>query len=118
MTFINTGEMEPMDEDGHDTGNTIEIPVWQSEETVAINLDEELPEDPEELCTLLENEHSEPKYWLAVGIAYARKNQVASAIEVLNKGLNGKYFSFISSQLLSHPFFERFRHFVEHGFNP
>jgi hypothetical protein len=110
--------MEPMDEDGHDTGNTIEIPVWQSEETVAINLDEELPEDPEELCTLLENEHSEPKYWLAVGIAYARKNQVASAIEVLNKGLNGKYFSFISSQLLSHPFFERFWQFVEHGFNP
>lgn len=90
--------MEPMDEDGHDTGNTIEIPVWQSEETVAINLDEELPEDPEELCTLLENEHSEPKYWLAVGIAYARKNQVASAIEVLNKGLNGKYFFFCQHQ--------------------
>ena len=52
---------------------------------VEIALDDEIQDDPTELCTLLENEQSAKTTWVTVAIAYAKDKKVDVAIEVLNK---------------------------------
>lgn len=65
----------------------LEIPIEDGGQMVSIDLDNDLPEDPSEICTLLENEHSAPEYWLAIATAYARNGSVENAIEVVKTGL-------------------------------
>ncbi|KAF2653743.1 TPR-like protein [Lophiostoma macrostomum CBS 122681] len=55
---------------------------------IEISLDEDIQEDPTELCTLLENERSAKNTWMTVAIAYAKHKKVDVAIEVLSKTLN------------------------------
>ncbi|KAF2181843.1 protein prenylyltransferase [Zopfia rhizophila CBS 207.26] len=54
---------------------------------VEISLDEDIQDDPTELCTLLENEHSLKKTWMDVTIAYAKHKKLDVAIEVLSKAI-------------------------------
>ncbi|KAF2012715.1 TPR-like protein [Aaosphaeria arxii CBS 175.79] len=69
---------------------TIVVTVTDAEGPVdiEISLDEDIQEDPTELCTLLENEHSTKDTWLTVAIAYAKHKKADVAIEVLSSGIN------------------------------
>lgn len=67
--------------------NVVEIPLEQEGEAVTIDLDHDLPENPAEICALLENENCAPEYWLAIGTGYARNSQVENAVEVICRGL-------------------------------
>lgn len=48
--------------------NVIDIPLRDDQEVVTLNLDEDLPDDPTELCDLLENEEAGRQFWLAIGV--------------------------------------------------
>ncbi|MCJ1435811.1 hypothetical protein MMC27_005186 [Xylographa pallens] len=71
-----------------DIPSAIDIPVPGAdiEEAVEVNL-EDLPDDPTELCTLLENEAAAKNFWLVISLAYAKQHKFELAIEILNKGL-------------------------------
>lgn len=66
---------------------TIVITVVEAEGPYDIDvpLDEDIQEDPTELCTLLENEKSAKSTWMTVAIAYAKHKKIDVAIEVLDK---------------------------------
>lgn len=49
-----------------------------------------LPEDPTELCTLLENERSPRQFWMYIALAYAKHEKVDIAIEIMTKGLHAR----------------------------
>lgn len=70
-----------------DIPSAIDIPVsgFDSDE-VEISL-EELPDDPTELCTLLDNEKAAKNFWVIIALAYAKKDQLDHAIEILGRGL-------------------------------
>lgn len=57
-----------------------------TEEAVEIDL-EGLPDDPTELCTLLENEGAGKASWMTIALAYAKESKIDHAIEVLTKAL-------------------------------
>ncbi|KAK3302518.1 uncharacterized protein B0T15DRAFT_308345 [Chaetomium strumarium] len=65
---------------------TLDIPM-PDEMEVEIDL-EVLPDDPTELCTVFENEHSPRIYWMTVALAYAKQNKIDFAIEMLIRGAN------------------------------
>ncbi|KAI9837494.1 MAG: hypothetical protein M1819_007143 [Sarea resinae] len=71
-----------------DVPSAIEIPVRgdYTEEAVEVDL-EGLPDDPTELCTLLENEGAARQYWMLIALSYAKQGKVDLAIDVLSKGL-------------------------------
>lgn len=60
--------------------------VLDDSEAVEIDLDG-LPDDPTELCTLLENESVARGYWMIIALAYAKHHKVDLAIEVLTKAV-------------------------------
>lgn len=64
----------------------IVVQAMDSEEAVEIDL-EGLPDDPTELCTLLENEAVGRNYWMTIALAYAKDHKMDQAIEVLTKAL-------------------------------
>ncbi|KAK9460004.1 uncharacterized protein V1516DRAFT_678623 [Lipomyces oligophaga] len=68
--------------------NVIDIPLRDDSEVVTMNLDTDLPDDPTELCDLLENEEAGRQFWLAIGTAYSRFGKIEEAIEVIQRGLN------------------------------
>lgn len=67
----------------------LEIPIasGEAEETVEIDLSELQP-DPEELCTLLENEDVPSRIWITISLAYAKDNKIDTAIALILRGLN------------------------------
>lgn len=69
-----------------DIPTAIDIPVSTFDSEVEVSL-EDLPDDPTELCTLLENEKAAKNFWLIIALAYAKHNQFDHAIDILNKGL-------------------------------
>lgn len=66
----------------------IDIPFYEggAEQTVEINL-VDLLDDPTELCTLLENENVEARYWMTIALAYAKQRKMDHGIEILRKAL-------------------------------
>ena len=72
-----------------DVPPAIDIPVSGEdiEEAVEVNL-EDLPDDPTELCTLLENENVAKNYWMIIALAYAKQEKIDHAIEMVSRGLN------------------------------
>ncbi|ORY17631.1 hypothetical protein BCR34DRAFT_596805 [Clohesyomyces aquaticus] len=54
---------------------------------VEISLDDDIQDDPTELCTLLENEKSEKSTWVKVAIAYAMHKKLDVGIEVLSRAV-------------------------------
>ncbi|KAK4123242.1 TPR-like protein, partial [Parathielavia appendiculata] len=69
-----------------DIPSTIDIPM-QDDVEVEIDL-QVLPDDPTELCSVFENEHSPRIYWMTVALAYAKQNKIDFAIEMLIRGAN------------------------------
>lgn len=69
-----------------DIPSAIDIPVSTFDSEVEVSL-EELPEDPTELCTLLDNEKAAKNFWVIIALAYAKQKQIDLAIDILNKGL-------------------------------
>ncbi|MCJ1306909.1 hypothetical protein MMC25_000553 [Agyrium rufum] len=71
-----------------DIPSNIDIPVSENniDEVVELNL-EGLPDDPTELCTVLENENAAKHFWMTISLAYAKQGDISNAIEILNKGL-------------------------------
>ncbi|EER27430.1 hypothetical protein D8B26_006505 [Coccidioides posadasii str. Silveira] len=69
-----------------DIPSAIDIPASSFDTEVEISL-EELPEDPTELCTLLDNEQATKNFWVIISLAYAKHNQLDLAIEILNRGI-------------------------------
>jgi RNA polymerase-associated protein CTR9 len=55
---------------------------------VEISLDDDIQDDPTELCTLLENENSAKNMWMTVALGYAKQHKLDVAVEVLTKALN------------------------------
>lgn len=70
------------------TGSTIDVPIYGSNEVVTIDLESELPEDPTDLCTLLENEQAKSIYWISIAAVYANKGLINEAFEVMTTGLS------------------------------
>jgi RNA polymerase-associated protein CTR9 len=66
---------------------SISVAVAEDGDTidVEIALDDEIQDDPTELCTLLENERSAKNTWVTVAIAYAKHKKLDVGIEVLVK---------------------------------
>ncbi|KAG0126328.1 hypothetical protein HOY82DRAFT_570367 [Tuber indicum] len=79
-----------------DIPRSIDIPVSagdedEDDENAVVEVDPDaLPEDPTELCTLLENERSPKQYWMYIALAYAKHDKVDIAIEIITKGLQAK----------------------------
>ncbi|KAL4787791.1 hypothetical protein BJX76DRAFT_345295 [Aspergillus varians] len=69
-----------------DIPSAIDIPASTLDSEVEVSL-EGLPDDPTELCTLLENEKAAKNFWLIIALAYAKQKQIDHAIDILNKGL-------------------------------
>jgi RNA polymerase-associated protein CTR9 len=75
---------------------SIDIPVSagdddEDDETAVVEVDPDaLPDDPTELCTLLENENSPRRFWMHIALAYAKHDKVDIAIEILSKGLQAR----------------------------
>ena len=69
-----------------DIPSAIDIPASTFDSEVEVSL-EELPDDPTELCTLLENEKASKNFWVIIALAYAKQKQIDHAIDILNKGL-------------------------------
>ncbi|KAH1288032.1 hypothetical protein KXW19_008205 [Aspergillus fumigatus] len=69
-----------------DIPSAIDIPASTLDSEVEVSL-EGLPDDPTELCTLLENEKAAKNFWVIIALAYAKQKQLDHAIDILNKGL-------------------------------
>ncbi|THC92632.1 hypothetical protein EYZ11_007889 [Aspergillus tanneri] len=69
-----------------DIPSAIDIPASTLDSEVEVSL-EGLPDDPTELCTLLENEKAAKNFWVIIALAYAKQEQIDHAIDILNKGL-------------------------------
>ncbi|KAL4805997.1 protein prenylyltransferase [Aspergillus unguis] len=69
-----------------DIPSAIDIPASTLDSEVEVSL-EGLPDDPTELCTLLENERAAKNFWVIIALAYAKQKQIDHAIDILNKGL-------------------------------
>ncbi|KAJ6263890.1 hypothetical protein Dda_0027 [Drechslerella dactyloides] len=71
----------------------IEVPLTEQvgdEGTVEIDLTD-LPDDVDELSTLLEQEHASQHYWILSALAYAKHQNIDNAIEILNsRALNSE----------------------------
>jgi RNA polymerase-associated protein CTR9 len=72
---------------------SIDIPVSagdddEDDETAVVEVDPDaLPDDPTELCTVLENENSPRQFWMHIALAYAKHGKIDTAIEIMSKGL-------------------------------
>ncbi|OQE18392.1 hypothetical protein PENFLA_c021G04057 [Penicillium flavigenum] len=69
-----------------DIPDAIDIPASSFDSEVEVSL-LELPDDPTELCTLLENEKAAKNFWVIIALAYAKRKQIDHAIDILTKGL-------------------------------
>lgn len=66
----------------------IDIPVSEGDADEVVELDlTDLPDDPAELCQVLENENVAKNFWIKIALAYAKQNKVDMAIEIVNQGL-------------------------------
>ncbi|KAF2854344.1 hypothetical protein T440DRAFT_552210 [Plenodomus tracheiphilus IPT5] len=54
---------------------------------VEIPLDEDIQDDPTELCAILENEKSLASIWIKVAVAYAKHKKVDVAIDVMSQAI-------------------------------
>ncbi|AET37767.1 Ctr9p Ecym_2007 [Eremothecium cymbalariae DBVPG len=62
---------------------SLDIPLRDSEEVVSIDLENDLPEDPADLKTLLVEERSDKEHWLTIGVAYCNHGMVEAGIKLI-----------------------------------
>ncbi|KAL9105554.1 MAG: hypothetical protein Q9227_009298 [Pyrenula ochraceoflavens] len=66
----------------------IDIPVSGPDAGEAVEVDlQDLLDDTNELCQLLENEKAPRNLWITIALAYAKQGQIDHAIDILDKGL-------------------------------
>ena len=68
---------------------SIDIPIQEGEdeEETSVEVDlNSLPDDPTELCVLLDNESSTRSFWMYIALGYAKNGRIDPAIEMLSKG--------------------------------
>jgi RNA polymerase-associated protein CTR9 len=73
-----------------DVPNAITISVADEEGgqlDVEVPLDEDIQDDPTELCAILENEKSLTSTWVQVAVAYAKQKKVDVALDVLKQAI-------------------------------
>ncbi|KAF2841406.1 tetratricopeptide [Patellaria atrata CBS 101060] len=71
-----------------DVPDAVDVPVGVGDDGEVVEVDLlELLDDPTELCTLLENENVEKKYWMMIALAYAKQKKVEHAIDIMTKSL-------------------------------
>ena len=71
-----------------DIPSAIEIPIKGGEGEEAVDIDlEDLAEESDGLCTLLEAEHASKNLWITFALAYAKQHMTDQAIDLLNRGL-------------------------------
>lgn len=71
-----------------DIPTSIDIPIRDEEEeeaSVEVDLNA-LPDDPTELCVLLDIESSTRSAWMAIALGYAKHGKIDQAIEMLGRG--------------------------------
>lgn len=73
-----------------DVPSAITVSVAEAGDTidVEIALDEDIQDDPTELCTLLETENSLKSTWVQVAVAYAKHKKLHVAIDVLTQAVH------------------------------
>ncbi|KAF2755893.1 protein prenylyltransferase [Pseudovirgaria hyperparasitica] len=73
-----------------DVPKAVFVSVSENDDTIDVEvpLDEDIQDDPTELCTLLENEEAAKNMWMAVALGYAKHKKVEVAIQVLTTGLS------------------------------
>ena len=70
-----------------DIPTSMDVPIaGDVDNAVEVNL-EDLPDDPTELCTLLDDENAARGLWLTAALAYAKHGMVDDAVEILARGL-------------------------------
>ena len=70
-----------------DIPTSMDVPIaGDVDNAVEVNL-EDLPDDPTELCTLLDDENAARGLWLTAALAYAKQGMVDDAVEILQRGL-------------------------------
>lgn len=67
---------------------SIDIPLKASEEVVSIDLQNDLPEDPGDLRTLLVEENSDKEHWLTIAIAYCNQGKLDECISLIQMALD------------------------------
>lgn len=67
--------------------SSLDIPLKASEEVVSIDLENDLPEDPADLKTLLVEESSDKEHWLAIATAYCNQGMVRESIRLIEMAL-------------------------------
>ncbi|AMD21083.1 HEL198Cp [Eremothecium sinecaudum] len=82
---------------------SLDIPLRDSEEVVSIDLENDLPEDPADLRTLLVEESSDKEHWLTIAVAYCNKGMVDAgtalvkmALEVFQGPQSAMLYSFLT----------------------
>lgn len=65
----------------------MDIPLKESEEVVSIDLQNDLPEDPNDLKTLLVEENSDKEHWLTIAIAYSNRGMIKECISLVKMAL-------------------------------
>ncbi|CUS24976.1 LAQU0S23e00254g1_1 [Lachancea quebecensis] len=65
----------------------LDIPLKESEEVVSIDLQNDLPEDPNDLKTLLVEENSDKEHWLTIAIAYSNRGMIKECIRLVKMAL-------------------------------
>lgn len=73
------------------TSTTISIPLKVEGEEVAIDTLNDLPDDPNELCSLLSTEECISKYWILVSKAYANQGKIDDALTVISQALQNPF---------------------------
>lgn len=81
---------------GGDSAKTLDIVIGTGD---IVTIDE-LPKNPEELTTFLEEEKCGVKFWILVAQAYAQARQLDEAVTIVEKGLSQQSFSDNDSSLL------------------
>ncbi|CUM65692.1 uncharacterized protein PRCAT00003340001 [Priceomyces carsonii] len=71
--------------------NSLDIPVTNGE-IVSINLHDELPEDPNEIISFLENESCPLKFWISIALAYNSLSKIDESFEIVKTAIESKQF--------------------------
>lgn len=66
---------------------SLDIPLRDSDEVVSLDLENDLPEDPSDLKTLLVEESSDKEHWLSIGLAYCNRGMVDAGIKLVQMAL-------------------------------
>ena len=70
-----------------DWPTALDIPLKASEELVSIDLETDLPDDPNDLRTLLVEENSDKEHWLTIAVAYCNHGMLESGIKLVKIAL-------------------------------